>query len=132
MEYKGKPYKEVSKILTLHLAYIPFTSLAASLRCDQLNMKVKIRSTEMETSQIHEEIREINLGYMLLAQRLLREDKVTAMYRLGISEDAANILENLTSSQLLKMANSNMLLCRFRFDDKLLAEILSNHGRDRF
>lgn len=85
----------------------------------------------METSQIHEEIREINLGYMLLAQRLLREDKVTAMYRLGISEDVANILENLTSSQLLKMANSNMVLCRFRFDDKLLTEILSNHSRDR-
>ncbi|SFI36937.1 flagellar transcriptional regulator FlhD [Nitrosomonas sp. Nm34] len=85
----------------------------------------------METSQIHEEIREINLGYMLLAQRLLHEDKVTAMYRLGISEDVANILKSLTSSQLLKMANSNMLLCRFRFDDKLLTEILSNHGRDR-
>lgn len=85
----------------------------------------------METSQILDEIREINLGYMLLAQQLLREDKVTAMYRLGISEGVANILENLTSSQLLKMATSNMLLCRFRFDDRLVAEILSNHNRDR-
>lgn len=85
----------------------------------------------MEASQILDEIREINLGYMLLAQQLLREDKVTAIYRLGISEDVANILENLTSSQLLKMATSNMLLCRFRFDDRLIAEILSNHSRDR-
>ena len=85
----------------------------------------------METNQVLNEIREINLSYMLLAQQLLREDKVTAMYRLGISEDIANILENLTSSQLLKMASSNMLLCRFRFDDRLIAEILSNHSRDR-
>ncbi len=29
------------------------------------------------------------------------------------------------------MASSNMLLCRFRFDDRLIAEILSNHNRDR-
>ncbi|MCO6427027.1 flagellar transcriptional regulator FlhD [Nitrosomonas communis] len=85
----------------------------------------------METSQILDEIREINLGYMLLAQQLLREDKDTAMYRLGIGEDVANILENLTSGQLLRMASSNMLLCRFRFDDRLIAEILSNHSRDR-
>lgn len=85
----------------------------------------------METSKILDEIREINLGYMLLAQQLLREDKVTAMYRLGISEEVADILESLTSSQLLKMATSNMLLCRFRFDDRLIAEILSNHSRDR-
>ncbi|MCW5598821.1 flagellar transcriptional regulator FlhD [Nitrosomonas sp.] len=85
----------------------------------------------METNQILDEIREINLGYMLLAQQLLREDKATAMYRLGIGEDVANILENLTSSQLLKMAASNMLLCRFRFDDQLIAEILSSHHRDR-
>src|SRR5690606_39332811 len=70
------------------------------------------RSAEMETNQILDEIREINLGYMLLAQQLLREDKATAMYRLGIGEDVANILENLTSSQLLKMAASNMLLNR--------------------
>ncbi|SDY84991.1 flagellar transcriptional regulator FlhD [Nitrosomonas sp. Nm33] len=85
----------------------------------------------METNQILDEIREINLSYLLLAQQLLREDKVTAMYRLGVSEDVANILENLASSQLLKMATSNILLCRFRFDDRLVAEILSNHNRDR-
>lgn len=85
----------------------------------------------METNQILDEIREINLAYLLLAQQLLREDKVTAIYRLGIGEDVANVVENLTSSQLLKMAASNMLLCRFRFDDQLIAEILSCHQRDR-
>lgn len=85
----------------------------------------------MEANQILDEIKEINLGYMLLAQQLLREDKATAMYRLGVGEDVANVLENLTTSQLLKMAASNMLLCRFRFDDQLIAEILSCHTRDR-
>jgi len=85
----------------------------------------------MDTNQILEEIREINLGYMLLAQQLIREDKVSAMYRLGINKDVVDILEKLTSSQLIKMAASNMLLCRLRFDDALIAEMLSSHSRDQ-
>ena len=85
----------------------------------------------METAQILEEIRDINLSYMLLAQQLLREDKISAMYRLGINEDVANILEKLSSSQLLRMADTNILLCRFRFDNNLIAEMLSNDSRDQ-
>ena len=85
----------------------------------------------METNQILDEIREINLSYLLLAQQMLREDRIAAMYRLGIDEDIADIVVKLTNSQLLKMAGSNMLLCRFRFDDSLIAEILTSHKQDR-
>ncbi|MEK7768893.1 MAG: flagellar transcriptional regulator FlhD [Pseudomonadota bacterium] len=85
----------------------------------------------MDANQMLGEIREINLGYMLLAQQMLREDRTAAIYRLGIGKDVADIMENLTSSQLLKMAASNMLLCRFRFDDRLMAEMLTSHSRDR-
>ncbi len=84
----------------------------------------------MDTNQMLEEIREVNLGYILLAQQLVREDKITAMYRLGINQDVADILERLTSSQMVRMAGSNMLLCRLRFDDALIAEMLSSHSRD--
>ncbi|MCP5275313.1 MAG: flagellar transcriptional regulator FlhD [Burkholderiales bacterium] len=84
----------------------------------------------METKQLLDEIREINLGYLLLAQQLIREDKVAAMYRLGINQDVAEIIEKLTTSQLLKMASSNSLLCRFRFNDALIAELLSGNNRD--
>ncbi len=84
----------------------------------------------METKQLLDEIREINLGYLLLAQQLIREDKVAAMYRLGINQDVADIIEKLTTSQLLKMAASNSLLCRFRFNDTLIAELLSGNNRD--
>lgn len=31
------------------------------------------------------EIRELNMSYLLLAQRMLREDRDTGMFRLGIS-----------------------------------------------
>lgn len=85
----------------------------------------------MESNQILDEIRDINLGYLLLAKQLLQEDKVTAMYRLGINQDLAEILDKLTSAQMIKRAASNMLLCRFRFDDRLIAEMLSNDSRDQ-
>ena len=45
----------------------------------------------MNTNQILGEIKEINLGYILLAQRMLRDDKVAAMYRLGIGQDVAKM-----------------------------------------
>ena len=85
----------------------------------------------MDTNQMLGEIKETNLGYMLLAQQMLREDRVAAMYRLGIGKDIADVIESLTSGQLLRMAASNMLLCRFRFDDHLIAEMLTSHSRDR-
>ncbi len=85
----------------------------------------------MGSDQILDEIRDINLNYMLLAKQMLREDRVSAMYRLGINQDIAEIMDKLTSAQLIKMAASNMLLCRFRFDDRLIAEMLSNDTRDQ-
>ena len=85
----------------------------------------------MGSDQILDEIKDINLNYMLLAKQMLQEDKASAMYRLGINQDIAEILERLTSAQLIKMAASNMLLCRFRFDDRLIAELLSSDNRDQ-
>ncbi|SDX50824.1 flagellar transcriptional regulator FlhD [Nitrosomonas oligotropha] len=85
----------------------------------------------METNQLLDEIRDINLSYLLLAKQMLRDDRVAAMYRLGINQDIADILERLSSAQLIKMAASNMLLCRFRFDDRLIADMLSNDTRDQ-
>lgn len=77
------------------------------------------------------EIQEVNLTYMMLAQQMLREDKAAAIYRLGISQDVAGIVESLTPAQLLKMAASNMLLCRFRFDNSRIAELLTGNSKDR-
>ncbi|WP_295623458.1 flagellar transcriptional regulator FlhD [uncultured Nitrosomonas sp.] len=85
----------------------------------------------MQTDQMLNEIRDINLSYLLLAKQMLHDDTVSAMYRLGINQDLADILDKLTSAQLIKMAASNMLLCRFRFDDRLIAEMLSSDNREQ-
>jgi flagellar transcriptional activator FlhD len=90
-----------------------------------------LRRTAMNTTNIQNEIRELNLAYLMLAQQMLREDRPMAIYRLGISEDVANVLEGLSSAQVLRMAGTNMLLCQFRFNDNMLVDLLSSHGRER-
>jgi len=85
----------------------------------------------MNAAEVYDEIKEMNLSYLMLAQQLIRADRETAQYRLGISADIADIIERLSSAQVLKMARSNMVLCRFRFDDRTLLGLLSGHERDR-
>ena len=41
----------------------------------------------MHTSELLKHIYDINLSYLLLAQRLIVQDKASAMFRLGINED---------------------------------------------
>jgi flagellar transcriptional activator FlhD len=76
------------------------------------------------------EIKEVNLSYLLLAQRLVREDKATGMFRMGISEQLADVLVNLTLAQTVKLASSTQLLCRFRFDDHAVLSALTHDGKN--
>ncbi len=76
------------------------------------------------------EVRELNLSYLMLAQQMLQTDRANAMFKLGIGDDVAGIVENLSPAQILRMASTDMLLCRFRFDDGLLLNLMSNHGRE--
>lgn len=73
------------------------------------------------------EIGDLNLTYLLLAQRLVREDMATAMFRMGLSRELADLLGGLSLSQIVKLASSSLLLCRFRFDDHpVLSALLSD------
>jgi flagellar transcriptional activator FlhD len=85
----------------------------------------------MKTEQLLNEIREANLSYLMLAQSMVKADKDTAMFRLGVSEDVANVLEKLSPAQILRMANNNMLLFRFRFDDSMIVDMLSDYGNGK-
>ncbi len=85
----------------------------------------------MSREQLMSEIQETNLGYLLLAQQMIRLDKATAMFRLGVGDDVAKILDQLSPAQILKMAASNMLLCRFRFDDQMICALLTDHGKGK-
>jgi len=82
----------------------------------------------MTDEQLTAEIREANLTYLMLAQNLIRKDKVEAQFRLGISEESADLLVVLSPAQISKIASSNMLLCRFRMDDEVVWGLLANHS----
>jgi flagellar transcriptional activator FlhD len=85
----------------------------------------------MKTSELTTEIKELNLTYLMLAQQMVRTDKDMAIFRLGINQETADILAVLTSGQILKLSNSNMVLCRMRFDDSLVFGLLANYSNDK-
>lgn len=82
----------------------------------------------MSDEQLAAEIREANLTYLMLAQNLIRKDKAEALFRLGISEESADLLAALSPVQISKIASSSMLLCRFRMDDDVVWDLLTNHA----
>lgn len=83
----------------------------------------------MNNDQILMEIRETNLSYLMLAQSLVRVDREQALFRLGLSEEAADRIAALSPAQVLKIASSNILICRMRVDDDLVWTLLTNHGK---
>ncbi len=83
----------------------------------------------MNQDQVLSEIREANLSYLMLAQNLIRTDAALALYRLGVSEDTATSIASLTSAQMMKIASGNTLLCRMRFDDDIVWDLLTSHGK---
>jgi flagellar transcriptional activator FlhD len=85
----------------------------------------------MNTQQMIEEIKELNLSYLMLAQQMIRSDKATALFRLGVCADTADLISGLTPAQILRMASSGVLLCQFRLDESVLINMLTGYSKDR-
>lgn len=85
----------------------------------------------MKMDEMLGEMRDVNLNYLMLAQTMIQHDKATAVFRLGISQGIADIIEALTPAQILKLAASGMMVSRFRFDDGVVLNMLTNYTRDR-
>jgi len=83
----------------------------------------------MHTSELLKHIYDINLSYLLLAQRLISQDKASAMFRLGINEDMASTLGELSLPQMVKLAETNQLICQFRFDNHQTVTRLTQESR---
>lgn len=70
------------------------------------------RSTEFE-----KKIADMNLTYLLLAQQLIREDLPTALVRLGMTTEVAEMLEQLSTQQILKISSGPSLVAGLKFTD---------------
>ena len=81
----------------------------------------------MDTQDIVSEISELNLTYLMLAQQMLAKDRDAALFRLGISEE----LQTMSPAQIVKLASTNMMLCRFRFDDHAILGLVTQPHRDK-
>jgi flagellar transcriptional activator FlhD len=85
----------------------------------------------MNTMQLQEGIRDLNLSYLMLVQQMVRQDKSAAIFRLGLSQELVDLIGGLMPAQLLKMANCNMLLCSFRFDENVLLNMVTDYSKSR-
>ncbi|HEX4857248.1 MAG TPA: flagellar transcriptional regulator FlhD [Limnobacter sp.] len=85
----------------------------------------------MSANDLLEQIREANLSYLLLAKQLINEDKAEAIIRLGIDETTADLLNQLTTAQVLRIAASNMPMCSLRFEDPAVWKLLSDNSKER-
>lgn len=81
------------------------------------------------TEQVLAEIREANLTFITLAQRMLDQDRTEAMRRLGLSEAAAERIAALQPAQALRLAATNTLLCRPPVHEELVWELLTSKHR---
>lgn len=91
-----------------------------------------IKINEMENSDHNEQlqsIHNINLSYLLLVQRLIRDDKFLASFRLGLNDTVIDILKDLSLTQLIKLSSTGQLICRLRLDDKHVIECLTKDSR---
>ncbi len=85
----------------------------------------------MNMNDMMADIRDINLSYLMLAQQMVRTDRATAIFRLGISADLADLIDNLSAAQVVKLASGSMMLARFRFDDAGILGMLTSHAKER-
>jgi flagellar transcriptional activator FlhD len=80
----------------------------------------------MTPDQLMNEIRDVNLSFLMLAQAMIRGDKAQALFRLGISEDVADLVAQMSPQQLVRIASRNLMLCTMRFDDELIWGLLAD------
>lgn len=72
------------------------------------------------------DIQEVNLSYLMLAQRLLRENLAAGMFRLGFDADVAETVLKLSPAQIVKLAGSSSVICAFRLNDGQLLSSLTH------
>lgn len=77
-----------------------------------------------DDQRLNAEIESLNLSALLLAQNLLRSRREEALFRFGIDEKTAVLIESFSVKQLQTIARAPYFLFPFRFDHKIVWEIL--------
>lgn len=70
----------------------------------------------MSAEHLLDDVRDLNLSYLILMQRLINTDRELAMFRLKIDDDMADLLSEIPIADLTRLARCNQLLCHFSLD----------------
>lgn len=81
----------------------------------------------MFSPEVENEITDLNIAYLLLAQRLLREDRAAGMLQLGIDHRQAEFIARLAVPEVLTMSSARGLLCGFRMGELVRAVLDNGH-----
>lgn len=84
----------------------------------------------MPNNTLQSDIQEINLSYLMLAQKLLHQDFSVGITKLGINQDVATILLRMSPSQLVKLASCGSMICSFRLNDYQILNALTSNSLD--
>ncbi|TDO16760.1 MULTISPECIES: flagellar transcriptional regulator FlhD [Halomonas] len=85
----------------------------------------------MHTYNLIDEIHELNLAYLLLAQRLINDDRASALFRLKIDDEMADLILELSARQLARLSRINQLLCHFGHDSADQLRQLTQNPREQ-
>lgn len=92
-----------------------------------MSVNKNVSSLESDTQRLNEEIEALNLSALLLAQNLLKVRREEALFRFGIDEKTATLIESFSIRQLQTIARAPYFLFPFRFDHKVIWDILANN-----
>lgn len=86
-----------------------------------------VAALDRESQRLIEEIEALNLSALLLAQNLLKSRRDEAMFRFGIDDKTATLIESFSVRQLQTVAKAPYFLFPLRFDHKVIWDILSSN-----
>ncbi|HCR1907806.1 TPA: flagellar transcriptional regulator FlhD [Enterobacter kobei] len=72
----------------------------------------------------------LNLSYLLLAQRLIKNDRFSAGLCLGIiDEDLLDVIDGLSLPQLIQLASGDRFICQLRIDNESVLKCVTKRSR---
>ncbi|WP_142808770.1 flagellar transcriptional regulator FlhD [Tepidiphilus olei] len=84
----------------------------------------------MEHEDFADEIRDLNLSFLVLAQRMVQRDPIAAAVKLGLEAETVRWIAALSPAKLVRMASLQIGLPQFRFDAEVLERMAGEKARD--
>lgn len=71
----------------------------------------------------------LNVSYLLLVQRLIKQDHFTARFSSGIDNDFISIIRDLNFPQMNRLASTDRLICQLRIDEATVLNAITKNSR---